>query len=433
MQYEDYPYPMRNPDDERKTIYVTATEFLGKISHYCFRGKRDLRCGCRFLVAGGGTGDAAIYLAEQLRSTDSHVVYLDISRASMDIARKRAAIRGLDNITWYNNSLLELPGLVDCKFDYINCCGVLHHLENPRAGLLALKSVLKNDGAMGLMLYGKIGRTAIYQMQDLMRLVNSTTRDPEQKIDNTRHVLASLPDTSWYRRDEANWITELSRARDTEIYDLFLHAQDQAYTIQDIYRLLGECGLNLVYLTGFPGQSLKYRPGEFIHDKHLLSIVGGLPVHEQQAVAELLCGNIKTHTFYTSANTDTVADLTDRENVPYYTFRFASGEQLYSALSTGRASPIRIQYSPSASPVLITPGKWTGYLLRYIDGKRSIREIFDCVREAEPGAGSAPPPETELMASVREIYTNLNSAELMLLRHRSIGGYRTGDDLLIKY
>ena len=83
----------------------------------------------------------------------------------MDIAKQRASIRGLNNITWMHTSLLDLPSLDIGKFDYINCSGVLHHLESPQEGLAALNSVLKQDGAILIMVYAKYGRTAIYQIQ----------------------------------------------------------------------------------------------------------------------------------------------------------------------------------------------------------------------------------------------------------------------------
>jgi len=44
-------------------------------------------------VAGGGTGDHTIFLAEQLREYDASVTCIDISRASLEIARKRGRIR----------------------------------------------------------------------------------------------------------------------------------------------------------------------------------------------------------------------------------------------------------------------------------------------------------------------------------------------------
>ena len=51
--------------------------------------------------------------------------------------------------------------------------GVLHHLTDPPQGLAALKSILKDNGAIEIMLYGQYGRTSVSQMQELMRLGES--------------------------------------------------------------------------------------------------------------------------------------------------------------------------------------------------------------------------------------------------------------------
>ena len=56
-------------------------------------------------------------------------------------------------------------------FDYIDCCGVLHHLPDPAAGVEALLSVLAPGGGMGLMVYAPYGRTGIYMLQEGLRLL----------------------------------------------------------------------------------------------------------------------------------------------------------------------------------------------------------------------------------------------------------------------
>ena len=89
----------------------------------------------------------------------------------MAIARARAEARGLDNIVWRLRSLLDLPGSGLGPFDYIDCCGVLHHLPDPAAGLRALLSVLAPGGGMGLMVYAPHGRTGVYMLQDALRLL----------------------------------------------------------------------------------------------------------------------------------------------------------------------------------------------------------------------------------------------------------------------
>ncbi|HEB87246.1 MAG TPA: class I SAM-dependent methyltransferase [Gammaproteobacteria bacterium] len=293
-QYENFPYPKRPPEDEKRTLFVTTTEHIGNISHYCFGGKRDLRDGARCLVAGGGTGDAALFLSEQLRNTNAEVVYVDLSRASMGIAHERAEVRGLTNITWLQRSLLELPDMDIGTFDYINCCGVLHHLDDPVKGLNALSSVLKEEGAMGIMVYAQYGRTAIYQMQELMRLINTGENNLQQCIDNTHLTIAELPEDNWYRRDEARWKGDLEELGDIEAYDLFLHSQDRAYTVPQVYNWLDECHLNLVSFTGFTGHKLKYIAGTYVRNKKLQSLIDKTPIDQQQSIAELISGNIKT-------------------------------------------------------------------------------------------------------------------------------------------
>ena len=94
-QYEDYPYPCRDPGAEETHLQVTFLDALGWINHYCFGGREDFRNSFRVLVAGGGTGDATIFLAEQLRDTDARIVHLDISVTWIETAMARARVRGL--------------------------------------------------------------------------------------------------------------------------------------------------------------------------------------------------------------------------------------------------------------------------------------------------------------------------------------------------
>ena len=179
-QYEAYPYPARDPKDERTRLIAGSPSNLAEIDHYVFAGRGDFAKPFRALIAGGGTGDAAIMLAQQLSdwarergaSAPGEVVYLDLSGAAREIAEARARARGLTNISFHQGSLLELPGLGlggPGGFDYIDCCGVLHHLEDPPAGLAALTEVLQAAGGMGLMVYAPLGRTGVYPAQAMLR------------------------------------------------------------------------------------------------------------------------------------------------------------------------------------------------------------------------------------------------------------------------
>lgn len=419
-QYESYPYPKREPADEKRGLFVTSTEHLGKISHYCYRGMRDLREGGRFLVAGGGTGDAAIYLAEQLRNTDGEVVYVDISGRSLNIARQRAEVRGLDNISWHHRSLLEIADLNLGSFDYINCCGVLHHLADPSLGLRTLADSLKSDGCMGIMVYAQYGRTAIYQIQELMRRINVGEQDFQQCIENTRAALTDLPQGNWYKRDESRWRQTLADFGDIEIFDLFLHSQDRAYTVPELYQWVSDGNLNLVSFTGFTGHKLNYEFSRYFKVPRIVEHIGKMPVVQQQAIAEIANGCIKTHTIYVSKAKDTIADVGNHELVPFYAFKFATCETIFNDLTRTPGIPVTINLGSGIEPLVIPQSQYTRFVFRYMDGENSIHEILARARQDAISSGVLMPSGDEMENEFRRIFGKFNSYDLMFLRHKSI-------------
>ena len=173
---------------------------MGELNHWLYNGKESFRDGFRILVAGAGTGDAVIYFAEQLKDTNAQIVYLDFSKTSMDIAKERAKIRGLKNIKWVNDSILNIPNLKLGLFDHINCIGVLHHLEDPDLGLKILKDSLTEKGGMSLMVYATYGSTGVYHMQTLMRMVNKNATSRAEEVKNGWAIINCLPSSNWYVR-----------------------------------------------------------------------------------------------------------------------------------------------------------------------------------------------------------------------------------------
>ena len=67
-QYEAFPYPDRDPADEKTRLIRGSPSSPVEIDHYLFAGQRDWSKPLRALVAGGGTGDALIQLAQMLTS-----------------------------------------------------------------------------------------------------------------------------------------------------------------------------------------------------------------------------------------------------------------------------------------------------------------------------------------------------------------------------
>ena len=369
----------------------------------------------RVLIAGGGTGDSAIYLAEQLRNTKSEVVYLDMSEASMQIAQKRAGIRGLQNIKSILGSLLSLPEMGLEKFDYINCIGVLHHLKDPREGLKALKRVLSENGAIHIMVYATYGRTGVYQMQNILKIINSTESDMKKKIINSRALIELLPATNWFKRDFANWEHEINSNGDIGLYDLLLHDMDRSYTVPQIYDFVDDCGLNFVEFVGIGYESrYGYEPENYIKDKLLKEKFLKLEKRKQQATAELISGAMKKHVFYVSQKTDTIAKIEDLENIPFF-------------FQTDYKSPDMSQFKVDAEKKNISlrtrtgitiefkPTKYTLQIFKLIDGESSLKEIFEKVRTILKEDVT----DAVLLDKFQNLYNTFNKFNAMLLRKKN--------------
>lgn len=292
-QYEDFPYPPRDPEDERKRLIVGSPSNLDEINHYIFDGKRSFDKPFRALIAGGGTGDAAIMMAQQLSDagTGGSVTYLDLSQASRAVAEARAAIRGLTNIEFLTGSLLDLPGMGLELFDYIDCCGVLHHLDDPDAGLKALTSNLSDEGGMGLMVYATVGRTGVYHVQDALKLLVGDLPQ-KQQVPLAKKFVTDLPSTNWLVRNP--FVGDHKLGADAAFFDLLLHPRDRSYTVPEVDQFLKDAELDLITFV----EPVKYDPCVFLKDKELAKRAKNLPPMAQASLAENLTGSLKIHLFY---------------------------------------------------------------------------------------------------------------------------------------
>ncbi len=427
-QYEALPFPDRDPEDERRRLIGTWLDDLALLNHRCFRGQRDFTSDFRVLVAGGGTGDGTIFLAEQLRGTPGRIVHLDISRASIEIAQRRAALRGLDNIHWVNAPIEAIGTLRLGAFDYINCVGVLHHLRDPEMAFDGLLDVLAPDGAMAVLLYGAYGRTGVYQLQELLRLLGCGDWERDRQIAVTRALLAALPPTNWFRRGES-LINDHLLGGDAGVFDLLLHARDRAYTVPQIYDWFADRrGLHVQFSDVHRG-ALPYRPRHRLRGAHaqLLEVVESLPERAQHAVAELIGGDLISHSFYLTRAADVTSPYGDPDYVPFFineTHR-ASGPDLARLIEQYGNRPFLLRHAQSGLEIVLDPGRYVRKIFELIDGSRTFGEIFDIVRRS-PSTGPQLPTNEALFNEFRPWYEALGLIERLLLRHRTSPPVRIG-------
>ncbi|USG60813.1 class I SAM-dependent methyltransferase [Sneathiella marina] len=365
-QYEEYPYPPRDPADEHSRLIEGSPSHLDELNHYLFSGNRDFSKPFRALVAGGGTGDAAIMLAQHLsdRSDQGTVTYLDLSSASRTIAEGRAKARGLTNMEFHTGSLLDLPDMGYAPFDYIDCCGVLHHLEEPERGLQALDSCLAENGGLGLMVYATLGRTGVYPVQNALKLMIGEKTQSEQ-VKMAKELINSLPESNWLNKNK--YLSDHKLGEDAALFDLLLHPRDRSYLVPELLSMLLDCQIELV---GFI-EPIRYRPETYLKNDLLLKPVKGMDEGDKAALAENICGSLKTHTFYAkkSSNTAKTVAKFNPEMIPI--LKDKNPDLLVKALSA--QSKLNVGFDGESHSFNVPEG--AAEFVAVIDGQRSLSEI----------------------------------------------------------
>ncbi|MDP2329116.1 MAG: class I SAM-dependent methyltransferase [Reyranella sp.] len=404
-QYEALPYPPRDPRDEASRLITGTPSHVLEINHYLFSGRLNFTRPFRALVAGGGTGDACIMLAQQLadRRCPGEVVYLDLSTASRQICEARAKARGLRNIQFVTASLLDLPAMNIGQFDYIDCTGVLHHLPEPAVGMRALASVLQPDGGVGVMLYGEYGRSGVYPLQEMLRTLAPPSMALEDRLAMAKRLIRFLPTTNLFRRNP--YLNDHVTGGDAGLYDLVLHSCDRAFTVPDIGTMAAAAGLRVVAFL----EPVRYEPATYMSDPVISRQMSSLPLLERAAFAERLAGNLRTHVFYaTRAGFDTVARPEDTSAIPV--LRDMDAQKLAAGLQPGSplvanldGFPWRAQL-PALAPRIISQ----------IDGRKTVAEIYTSL-----GAQGGLPQWEDFYTQFEDLYVKLNGVNHLLLRFRT--------------
>jgi len=464
QQNEAFPTPVFTKEDlERETEWfklfsngsiedrmIEEHAMLDMINHFLFKGRALFHSGFRVLVVGGGTGHSLMYVAHQLKHTTAEIVYLDFSSSAMEIAQKRAKIWGLDNIQWVNKYVEEIPSLGLGKFDFIECWGVLTHMMEPLEGLQILRNSLTDTGGMSLMLYSKYARTGVYQMQELMRLVNKFAKTMAEEIENTRKILKILPKTNWYKRAEVDQLEAYGEYRfgsrnhdiseaytDTEIYNIFLTKLDTPYSIPDVYQLAENASMNFVDYSNW-NTRIALNVENYVKDEELLSMIQKKSKIKQEAIAELIIGYLTRYEFYISNAKDAEADFDDLENVPVM---FGNTKRLRKRLEEAWRYSENEDYTfqENIRSTLFREGARIKTKLRWPMNKYA-QLFLEMVMKNENFSTGEILAEAKrnfdqskyfILDKFREIYLAAKTSGQMLLRHKNVPEFEQNKDVVL--
>jgi SAM-dependent methyltransferase len=363
-----YPPPVANLDrarDEWQDESRHRADFHLLWPHRPYRADLDI------LVAGCGTWQAAKYA---LCRPDARVVGIDVSTTSLDRTEQLKRKYHLTNLAT-RQLPIEGVGALDRSFDLIVCTGVLHHLADPDAGLRALRSVLRAEGAIYLMVYAPYGRTGIYMLQDYCRKLGIGTS--QQEIDDLIAVVDTLP-------RQHPFVPVLSASRDSQnadaLADALLNPRDRSYSVPELFDFVDRNGLTF----GRWYWQAPYLPqcGAIAATPHM-NRLAALSAHEQYAAMELWRGTMTCHNVVIHRNDAGDSDVKvrfDDERWPNYVpLRLPATLCVRERLPAGAAG-VLLNRSHAHHDLILVIGAQEKRMFDAIDGRRSIAQIVDVAR-----------------------------------------------------
>jgi SAM-dependent methyltransferase len=376
--YDRYPYPppVDNLDKYRSLWQDTQKR---RADYHLSWPASPYKEDQSILIAGCGTSQAAKHA---LRWPEAQVTGIDSSttsvRSTEDLKRKY----NLKNLQ-VSQLAIEQVSELGMKFDQIVCTGVLHHLADPDAGLSALRSVLKSDGAMHLMVYAPYGRAGIYMLQEFCRRLGIHANDAD--IRDLIGALSELPPGHPLE-------TLLRHAPDfrheAALADALLHPQDRAYSVPQLFDFLRKAGLTF-------GRWIRQAPYS-VHCGVLGKLpqagrMASLPPAEQYAAIELFRGTMLRHSVVAYRGDSATSQQVGFEGnawLNYVPIRIPDTICVQERLPLG-ATAVLINQTHPYKDLFLPIGSTEKGAYDAIDGVRSIRDIVKAT-------ASSPHPMTNI-------------------------------------
>ena len=234
QQYEESPYPrwVRLPTsrkapsiDEYLRRQFPAAPFrtLGK------GGEIDM------LIAGCGTGAESIEAARAI--PEARILAIDLSLSSLGYAERKTRESDLANIEYAQGDIMNVRS-IGRTFDVISSSGVLHHLEDPLAGLRELLSLLRPGGFMRLGLYSEAARRVVVDARQF--IAERGYASSREGIRRCRQDLIA----SGTRFDRLTASFDFYAT--SECRDLLFHVQEHRFTVPEIKEALEQAGLQFI-------------------------------------------------------------------------------------------------------------------------------------------------------------------------------------------
>jgi SAM-dependent methyltransferase len=405
QQFDQAPYPRtpleRSPDNDPYLLYTHSLATAHYLRHRAVISTQDKL----ILDAGCGTGYTSLVLAAA--NPGAKVIGIDISPVSIDLAQKRAAFHGYENVEFQTLGIYELAQL-GLTFDYINCDEVLYLLPDPQQALREMRSILNPHGIIRTNLHSYYQRQDYYQGQELFKLMGLQDHAPQKpEIEKVRGTMAGLVDRAYLKSQtwEPSYNTD-----DESVLCNFLLVGDRGFTIPETLTMLEEAGLELCSMVDWR----QWQVLDLFKEPNNLPIylsfaLASMSLSQQLEMYELLQPTHRLIDFWCGHAGETpektaVADweIADWQQVTV---------QLHPLLMTPEAKEEAIEQIQASKPFLISwhlpltgepyllETKITSCLLPLWDGSQSFDELlarWQTLYSLDPVTLAPPPPDAGL-------------------------------------
>lgn len=414
------PYPLRDMVEETRRLVVHEPDYLPRINHFLFRGLCGFTAEQRVLVV-GGTGDAAVFLAEQLRDRGAELHYAEPDTARRTQTLGRLVARDLmGRVVLHAADPATLTPDQIGSFDYISVSEGLIGVQDPSAILLNLSKLLNRTGGMCITLPGKYGRIGTDMLRQCLTGLRKSSADRGRLESFAQTLVPSLSGLHPFMAGRAPLdVVEHWRSNHAELVHDILDSNDRSWSVPELFALTDQADLHLTDFTFTdlrdPNYTAYYRPHFFARDPDLLAAMAELPIRDLYAMAELLHGRMTRHTFYASRMAESSASPLRLDNVPFLwpergwrvdgdkvVMRDALGSEIAAEISMiGRT------------------------LFEAINGQRTIAELCQEVRDALPWRTIS---DDDLGDELVQLYGNFGIWGGLMFRHSSVAPFTNFDE-----
>jgi SAM-dependent methyltransferase len=362
-----YPPPLENLDRARE---VYRDENVVRAEYHLYWPHKKYRADLDVLVAGCGTWQSAKFA---LCHPEARVLGIDVSTTSLEHTETLKRKYDLANLET-RQLPIESAAELNRSFDLIVCTGVLHHLADPEVGLRALRSALKQDGALYLMLYAPYGRVGVSMLQEYCRRLGVGTSP--QEIDDLTAVLKAMP-------QHHPLLSMLRGARDAAnagaLIDALLNPRDRTYSVAQLFDFLERNDLTF----GRWYWQAAYSPlcGAISATPHAHRLAA-LPERDQFALTELWRGLITNHDFIAYRSDSNRDDLQvrfdDQRHLRYVPIRRPWTICVQDRVPPGVAGAL-LNQTHLFDDLYVFIDAQEKAMFDAIDGRRSVGEIVETV------------------------------------------------------